>query len=164
MEANKKMKVGVLMGGISFEKEVSINTGKEILAHLDRQKYEVNQIIINSKAELIEKVKGMDVVFIALHGQFGEDGTVQSILETLEIPYTGCGVLSSAVCMDKDISKKIMQAEGIKIPNWITIKNASEIDVGTIEKMGCPVVIKPNSGGSSVGTYIVEDGERLISI
>ena len=149
------------MGGISFEREVSLNTGKEILAHLDRQKYDVEQIIINRKTELIEKVNGMDIIFLALHGRFGEDGIVQSILETLEIPYTGCGILSSAVCMDKDMSKKIVKAEGISIPHWIMAKNNFEIDVDTIEKIGYPVVVKPNAGGSSVGTYIVKGREAL---
>ena len=95
---NKKMKVGVLYGGISSEREVSINTGKQISKKLNRDKYEVYEILLNEKKDVF-KCEGMDFVFIALHGSFGEDGKVQSILETLDIKYNGCDFFTSSICL-----------------------------------------------------------------
>lgn len=155
------MKIGVIMGGISSEREVSLKSGAEICKNLDRLKYEVIPIILDSKEDLMNKVKEIDVAFLALHGQFGEDGTVQGILEALNIPYTGCGVLSSAMCMDKDISKRLIKGSGIKTAPWLNIKNLEEIDYIEIDKIGYPVVIKPNSGGSSVATFIIKDKSEV---
>lgn len=155
------MKVGVIMGGISAEREVSLNSGREIVRNLDENKYDIYPIVLNSKAELIDKVKGLDIAFLALHGQFGEDGTVQSILETLNIPYTGCGVLSSAICMDKDITKKILRDSQIPTADWTVVRHLNEIDYDEIEKIGYPVVVKPNSGGSSVATLIINNKEDI---
>lgn len=157
------MKVGVIMGGISSEREVSLATGNEIINNLDRNKYEVIPVLIDSKTELIQKIQGVDVAFLALHGQFGEDGTVQSILEALNIPYTGCGVLSSAICMDKDISKRLLRDSGINTADWFLVKKIEEIDYSKIEEMGYPVVIKPNSGGSSVATFIIKNEEEVFA-
>lgn len=157
------MKIGVIMGGISSEREVSLNTGAEICRNLDSKKYEVIPITLDSKEELIDKVKGIDMAFLALHGKFGEDGTVQGILEMLNIPYTGCGVLSSAMCMDKDITKRLVKAEEIKTAGWIIVRNTDEIDYERIEKMGYPVVVKPNSGGSSVATFIIKDKAEILN-
>jgi D-alanine-D-alanine ligase len=157
------MKIGVIMGGISSEREVSLNTGAEICRNLDNTKYEVIPITLDSKEELIDKVKGIDMAFLALHGKFGEDGTVQGILEMLNIPYTGCGVLSSAMCMDKDITKRLIKAEKIKTADWINVKNTDDIDYEIIEKMGYPVVVKPNSGGSSVATFIIKDKSEILN-
>lgn len=100
------MKVGVIMGGTSSEKEVSIMTGKEMVAQLDTQKYEVVAITLDDNKEVIDKVRGIDVALLALHGKFGEDGTIQGVLETLGIPYTGSGLLASSLCMDKNMAKK----------------------------------------------------------
>lgn len=93
------MKVGVLMGGVSSERDVSLVTGKSIVENLDRKKYEVIPIIIDSKEEVFEKVKGIDFAFLAFHGEFGEDGSIQSILEALNIPYSGSKALCSGICM-----------------------------------------------------------------
>ncbi|HFL3758365.1 TPA: D-alanine--D-alanine ligase, partial [Clostridioides difficile] len=82
------MKVGVIMGGTSSERDISLLTGKEMIAHLDRQKYEVVPVEINSKRDLIDKAAGLDVALLALHGKYGEDGTVQGTLESLGVPYT----------------------------------------------------------------------------
>lgn len=149
------MKIGVIMGGISAEREVSLNSGREIVKNLDANKYDIYPIVVNSKSELIEKVKGIDIAFLALHGQFGEDGTVQSILEALGITYTGCGVLSSAICMDKDVTKKILRDGKIQTADWTTVRSTKEIDYDRIKKIGYPVVVKPNSGGSSVATVVI---------
>lgn len=155
------MKIGVLMGGISSEREISLKSGEEICKNLDKSKFEVIPIILDTKEDLMNKVNGIDVAFLALHGQFGEDGTVQGILESLGIPYTGCGVLSSAMCMDKDITKKLIQAEGIKTAPWVNVKNLEKIDYDEIEKIGYPVVVKPNSGGSSVATFVIRDRSEI---
>jgi D-alanine-D-alanine ligase len=155
------MRVGVIMGGISAEREVSLNTGKEIVKNLDENKYDIYPILLNNKMDLLEKVKGIDIAFLALHGNFGEDGTVQSILEALNVPYTGCGVLSSAICMDKDITKRIIREAGIKTAEWLLVSKLEEIDYDQIEKIGYPVVVKPNSGGSSVATAIINDREDI---
>lgn len=157
------MKVGVIMGGISSEKQVSIMTGEEMIAHLDKSKYEVIAIELHDKKELIEKVKNLDIALLALHGQFGEDGTIQGVLETLGVPYTGSGMLSSGICMDKNISKKILRYEGIETPNWLHLAKIEELQWDELDKMGYPLVVKPNSGGSSVGVKIVYDKDSLLT-
>ena len=141
------MKVGVIMGGISSEREISIQSGNSVVHALDKDKYEAIPIVLNEKEDLIEKVKGIDFALLALHGKFGEDGTVQSVLKTLGIPFSGCGPLSSAICMDKDMTKRILAFE--------------EIDYEKIENLGYPVFIKPNNGGSSVATTLVESKEGV---
>ncbi|NIK79755.1 D-alanine-D-alanine ligase [Paenibacillus castaneae] len=158
------MKVGVIMGGISSEREVSLMTGKEMIANLDREKYELYPIEINSKDELVEKVKNMDVALLALHGKYGEDGTIQGALETVGVPYTGCGVLSSSLSMDKNISKKLFRNEGIDTPDWIHLSSADELCMEEVERLGYPVIVKPNSGGSSIGIQIIKNKETLIPV
>ncbi|MEQ6354825.1 D-alanine--D-alanine ligase [Lysinibacillus sp. M3] len=157
------MKVGVIMGGVSSEKQVSIMTGEEMIAHLDKSKYEVVPIELHDKKELIERVKNLDIALLALHGKFGEDGTIQGVLETLGVPYTGSGMLSSGICMDKNISKKILRYEGIETPNWLHLSNIEELKWDELDKMGYPLVVKPNSGGSSVGVKIVYDKDSLLT-
>lgn len=155
------MQIGVVMGGISTEKEVSNLTAKYIIENLDKNKYEVLPIPINTKYELIDRVKCLEFAFIALHGSFGEDGQVQAMLETIGVPYSGCGVLSSALCMDKDMSKKMFIAENIKTPKWVMIKREEEIDYNKIDEIGYPIIVKPNNGGSSIGIELVNHKEEL---
>lgn len=158
------MKVGVIMGGVSSEKQVSIMTGEEMIAHLDKSKYEAVAIKLNENntAELIEKVKDIDIALLALHGKFGEDGTIQGVLETMGVPYTGSGILSSSICMDKNISKKILRYDGIETPDWLHLSNSEELQLDELDRMGYPLVVKPNSGGSSVGVKIVGDRDALL--
>lgn len=151
------MKVGVLMGGISSEREVSLNTGKEILKNLDKTKYEVLPVQIDKKEDVVEKTKDLDFAFLALHGKFGEDGIVQSVLETLEIPYSGCNSLASGICMDKSITKSILKTVFVNTPKWLIVRGADELETDLVAELGYPVVVKPNSGGSSVATTIVFD-------
>ncbi|ADL50970.1 D-alanine--D-alanine ligase [Clostridium cellulovorans] len=151
------MKVGVIMGGISSERAVSLKSGEEVVKYLNRNKYEVIPIVIDSKKQVVEKVQGIDFAFIALHGKFGEDGTIQGILEALEIPYSGCSVLTSAICMNKGITKSLLQNANINTAPWITVKSVEEIDYEKIKSLGYPVFIKPNNGGSSVATFCVKD-------
>lgn len=150
------MKVGVIMGGISSEREVSLNSGSEIVKYFNKDKYEVVPIVIDKKYDVIEKAANIDFAFIALHGKFGEDGTIQAVLETMDIPYSGCGPLTSGICMNKDISKKILRLSGINTPDWISVKSIEEVNYDLIEKIGYPVVVKPNCGGSSVATNIIK--------
>jgi D-alanine-D-alanine ligase len=156
------MKVGVIMGGVSSEREVSLKTGKEVARAFNRKKYEIVEININSEGELLNKIKGIDFAFIALHGSFGEDGKVQALLENIGIPYSGCGVLSSALCMDKNLSKKLFKAENLLTPRW-TLARTGELDWTDASALGFPLVVKPNSGGSSIGTFIVRDEKALKS-
>lgn len=157
-----KKKVAVLMGGISTEREVSLNSGKSVINALDRNKYEVHEIILNDKMDVINKLpKDIDFAFLMLHGKYGEDGTVQSILESMGVAYSGCGPLTSAMCMDKNITKKMLRDSNILTANWTIVKSIDEIDYDKIEEMGYPVFIKPNSGGSSVATFKVEKKEDV---
>ncbi|BFH17056.1 D-alanine--D-alanine ligase [Paenibacillus dendritiformis] len=157
----KAMKVGVIMGGVSSERQVSLMTGKEMMANLD-DRYEAIPIELNSTEELIDKVKGIDIALLALHGKYGEDGTVQGTLETLGIPYTGSGVLSSSLCMDKELTKKIIRYEGLATPDWMLITSLDELDTAAVgRRLGYPVVVKPNTGGSSIGVQIADGPDRL---
>lgn len=156
------MKVGVIMGGISSEREISLKSGESVVQNLDKEKYEVVPIRIDKKEDIFTKVKGIDFALLALHGQFGEDGTVQAVLQTLGIPYSGCGPLSSAACMDKDMTKSLLSAFNIRTAEWINIKSVDEINYNEINKMGYPVVVKPTHGGSSVATFIVKEEKDIV--
>ncbi|WP_236895624.1 D-alanine--D-alanine ligase [Clostridium beijerinckii] len=155
------MKIGVIMGGISSEREISLQSGKSIIENINKEKYEVLPIVIDKKEDIINKSKGIDFALLALHGQFGEDGTVQSVLQTLGIPYLGCGPLSSAMCMDKDVSKSVLEANGIRTAPWINLRKGDNIDFSKINELGYPVVVKPTHGGSSVATFIVKEEKEI---
>lgn len=158
------MKVAVIMGGISSEREISLNSGKEVYDNLDRDKYEVIKIILDSKNDVFKKITpDIDFAFLALHGKFGEDGCIQSILEAMDIPYSGCGPLTSALCMDKNMTKKILRDSNLPTAPWLTVKSIEEIDYDKIDKIGYPVFIKPNCGGSSVATFFVHSKEEVLN-
>nr|WP_330383753.1 D-alanine--D-alanine ligase [Romboutsia hominis] len=155
------MKVGVIMGGVSSEREISLKSGRGILGSIDKSKYEVVEVILDSKQDIFEKAKGLDFALLALHGEFGEDGTVQAILEAMDIPYSGCGPLTSGLCMDKNMSKKILKEGNIPTAPWTTVKDLDKIDYDKIEEIGYPLFIKPNSGGSSVATFLIKDKSEI---
>lgn len=156
------MKIGVIMGGVSSEREISLKSGNEVIKYLNKDRYdEVIPIIIDAKIDVIEKTKDIDFAFIALHGRFGEDGTIQGALETLDIPYSGCNVLTSAICMNKGLTKRIVESIGVNTAPWVTVKSIDEIDYGQIEEIGYPVFIKPNNGGSSVATFCVKSESNV---
>lgn len=150
-------RIGVLMGGISSEREISLMSGKIILENIDQAKFIPVPVVIDKKEDVYLKCKDIDFALLVLHGKFGEDGHVQSILESLDIPYSGCGSLASAVAMDKDMTKKILKASGIRTARWITVRSVEEIDYNALEDIGYPFFVKPNSGGSSVATNFVKD-------
>lgn len=157
------MKVGIIMGGVSTERDVSLMTGQEMMKHLTG-KYEAVPIVLNSKAELIDKVTGIDIALLALHGAFGEDGTIQGTLDTLGIPYTGGGILSSSLCMNKLLTKKLVKFEGFATAEWLMLRSNSAYDIDWIEaELGFPLVIKPNAGGSSIGVQLVHNRDALVA-
>ncbi len=155
------MKVGVIMGGISSEREISLQSGESMIKYLKDSKYEAVPVVIDKKEDIIDKVKDIDFALLALHGKFGEDGTVQAVLQTLGIPYSGCDALSSGLCMDKDLTKRILRSHGLRTADWLMVGSLEEIDYKAIEEMGYPVVIKPNSGGSSVATFIIKEAKEV---
>lgn len=159
------MKIGVIMGGISSEREISLKSGESILENIDTNKYDIAKIVIDKKDDIVNKVRDekIDFALLALHGQFGEDGTVQSVLQSLDVPYSGCGPLSSAACMDKDMSKNLLKAAGIRTAPWINLRDISELNFEDIEELGYPVVIKPTHGGSSVATFIIKDKSEVLN-
>ncbi|TCZ77271.1 D-alanine--D-alanine ligase [Paenibacillus albiflavus] len=158
------MKIGVIMGGISSEREVSLQTGQEMISHLDRSRYEVVPIVIDQRADLIAQVQqaDIDLAILALHGQYGEDGTVQGTLETLGIPYTGSGVLASSLCMNKQLSKMLLKAVGVHTPTGFCWQGMDDYDPQEVEQLGYPVIVKPNAGGSSIGIQLVHNEKELL--
>jgi len=159
-----KMKIGVLMGGISSEREISLMSSRGMIDQLDKEKFDVIGIEINEKSDVFNKCQDIDFALIGLHGEFGEDGCVQSILSAMDIPYSGCGPLASSLCMDKDISKKILKFANIRTADWLIVKyDVSNIDFEAVKNLGYPVFVKPNSGGSSVATTLVKSEDGLVS-
>lgn len=165
-KAKKRIqKIGVIMGGTSRERDISIVSGKNVLAALKRLGYEAESI--DAKGYLPDKIRtaDMDAAFIALHGRGGEDGTIQGFLEYLGIPYTGSGVTASALGMDKMAVKRIMRDTDLPTPDFLPISPERELaDIcGSIEeRFGFPVVIKPNEEGSSIGVKIVDKKDFLL--
>jgi D-alanine-D-alanine ligase len=189
----KKLRVAVLMGGTSAEREVSLKSGVQVLNALDAEKYEVFALDTKSgalmlpggaravsaltdasgttvtelaKLSSVVSTERPDVVFIALHGPGGEDGAVQGFLQTLGIPYTGSGILASALAMDKVRYKQFLTASSVPTPAGISIRKSdgrrrrsAEQETGT--QLGFPVVVKPNQQGSSKGTFVVHEAEGL---
>lgn len=157
------MRIGVIMGGISSEREVSLSSGREILKNINFNGYEGVEIVLDTKTDIFEKVQGIDFALLALHGKYGEDGTVQSILDSLEIPYSGCGMLSSALCMDKDLTKTVLRSQGVRTADWIVVRSVEQLSEMRVEALGYPVVVKPNRGGSSVATFICRSYEEVLN-
>lgn len=153
MKNNDKLRLALLCGGISSERDVSLKGAKIVKGEFDPTRYEV--ILYDTAKDLERLVKDaptLDVAFILLHGRYGEDGTVQGLLELLRIPYQGSGVLGSALAMDKHLSKVIYKEAGIHTPRWLTIsKDVSFDSEEIIKKIGLPLMIKPATHGSSVG-------------
>ena len=152
-----KKKILVLCGGISKERLISLETGKQVGIELKRNKYRV--LISEPDNTLLQKIKIFkpDIIFNALHGQFGEDGYIQTILETQKIPYTHSGIVASAIAMDKEISKKIFIKNNILTPKYIKFnyeKSKTNLIKIVEKKLKFPVVIKPINEGSSVHVHI----------
>ena len=155
-------KVLVLQGGISEEKEVSDSTAESCIEALKRINLDVDAVSVNSNniKDLAEVIKSQkpDIIFNALHGGIGENGTIQGLFETLKIPYTHSGVLSSAMAMDKFISKKIFKSSGLPVIEGLLLGGEEQLDQIPFAP---PFVIKPNSGGSSVGIHFIKFEEQI---
>lgn len=150
--------VGVLFGGFSAEREISCLTGTAVCQALRERGYAVLEIDVATDGAWIGRLREVDVVFIALHGKFGEDGTVQGVLELLGVPYTGSGVLASALAMNKPMAKRIWQVHGLPTPMWQVVDKG---EPWQLQNLTYPVVVKPSSEGSSVGVSIVYTGEQV---
>ncbi|MCX7856782.1 MAG: D-alanine--D-alanine ligase [Deltaproteobacteria bacterium] len=148
----KKRKIGVLMGGRSSEKEISIKSGMAVHAALIRRGYMSEQIEVDERLPEKLKEKGIEVAYIALHGRWGEDGTVQGLLEVMGIPYTGSGVLGSSISMDKAVMKMLLDAMKIPTPRY-QIHKKGEI----LMDFSIPCVFKPANEGSTIGVTIVRN-------
>ena len=151
-------KVAVLFGGRSAEREVSLKSGAAVLAALQRSGVDAHPFdpAVHNLQVLVDE--GFDRVFIALHGRFGEDGTVQGALELLGIPYTGSGVMASALGMDKWRSKLVWKSGGLPIPDYVLLDERSDWK-SVVDQLGLPLFVKPANEGSSVGiSKVKEDG------
>ena len=160
-------KVAVLLGGTSAEREVSLQSGSAVLAGLREGGVDAYPFDPKSQSVLELKSQGFDKVFIALHGRGGEDGTLQGLLEFLELPYTGSGVMASAITMDKLRSKLLWQGAGLPVAPWVYLNRRNvEADItGALEDrisaLGMPVIVKPSREGSSVGMSKVDSVDAL---
>ena len=158
-----KLSIALLSGGISSERDVSIASGNQVYETLDRDKYEV--IRYDPKTDLprlVADAAGIDAALIILHGPYGEDGTVQGLLDLLDIPYQGSGVLGSAIGMNKLVSKQLYKNAGIPVAPDMTFKSIDMIETrAVVDQLGMPLVIKPVTSGSSIGLSIVKSEDAL---
>jgi D-alanine-D-alanine ligase len=161
--AMEKMTLALLCGGVSSEREVSLDSGDQVYEALDKEKY--NIIRYDPKTDLVRLVKdapNIDAALVILHGPYGEDGTIQGLLELLRIPYQGSGVLGSSLAMNKLASKYLYEKANLPIPPYIAVNKGDRLDPQGWEKqLGLPLVIKPNAAGSSVGMTIVKSLDAL---
>jgi len=169
-----KLRIGVLRGGPSSEYDVSLKTGGNVLQNLSRDTYDVHDILITRNGVWHKRgfetppekvLKHVDVIFNALHGEYGEDGELQRMLDTFQIPYTGSGALASALAMNKAKAKEIASKVGIRTPLHVIIEHTPDIDAVILEVFRTfpqPVVIKPLDRGSSVGVIISRSYAELI--
>ena len=159
----KKLTIALLSGGISSEREVSISSGDQVYEALDHNKYDI--IRYDPKTDLPQLVADaskIDAALIILHGPFGEDGTVQGLLDLLDIPYQGSGVLGSSLAMNKLASKYLYETSGLLVPSYVAIGKNDTLDTDAcVQRLGLPLVVKPVCSGSSVGISIVKSKDLL---
>ncbi|WNN49203.1 D-alanine--D-alanine ligase [Siccibacter colletis] len=162
-------KIAVLFGGDSAEREVSLQSGAAVLAGLKEAGLDVHPFDPSERSVMTLKEQGFDKVFIALHGRGGEDGTLQGVLELLGLPYTGSGVMASAIGMDKLRTKLLWQGAGLPVAPWVALTRTQFADglsqqtQRAIEALGLPLIVKPAREGSSVGMSRVEHADALVS-
>jgi D-alanine-D-alanine ligase len=159
----RKKRIGILMGGISAEREISLRTGHAIGNALLKKKYSVSYIDVNKKVAQSLVAKKIEVAFIALHGRGGEDGTIQGLLEVMQIPYTGSGVLASSLALHKGMTKKILRYHRLPTADFQIIKSREITSRNFHQKIEIPlpVVVKPASEGSTIGTSVVTHKRNL---
>ena len=159
----EKIRLALLSGGVSSEREVSLNSGKQVFDALDKDKYDIT--LYDPKTDLKKLVIAsdkIDAALIILHGPFGEDGTVQGLLDLLDIPYQGAGVLGSAMAMNKLVAKRLYEGAGVPTPSYLSFSMTDTIDtLKVIHALNLPLVVKPACAGSSVGMTIVKAAKDL---
>ena len=156
-EVLKAQRIGVLMGGRSSERDISFKSGKAVIKGLKRRGYNVTAIDVDPDLAIKLKRKHIGAAFIALHGRWGEDGSVQGLLEIMGIPYTGSGVLGSAMAMDKVVMKMMFESMGIPSPAYTQAE-----DGGTVH-FPLPFVVKPANEGSTIGISIVKKQKEVMA-
>lgn len=154
----KKLTLALLSGGISSEREVSLSSGEQVYEALDKEKYAIRRYDPKTDLQrLVSDAGQIDAALIILHGPYGEDGTVQGLLELLGIPYQGSGVIGSAIAMNKIASKQLYEKVGLPTPSGIVVRRGDAVETEMwVERIGLPLVVKPVSNGSSVGVTIVD--------
>jgi D-alanine-D-alanine ligase len=192
-----KLRIGIILGGMSSEREVSLNSGRNVYDNLDRERYEPIPVFMddegrlwiipwqlvsqNTTVDIVDRLerdarrivyedlkREIDFAFISLHGKYGDDGCIQGLLELLRIPYTGPGVLASALGMDKHLQQKVLEAEGIDVPRSLLVraadwqKNQSAVSQAILARFPFPCFTKPIREGSSMGVTKVIDEQTLI--
>lgn len=162
-------KIAVLFGGDSAERDVSLQSGAAVLAGLKEAGLDVHPFDPSERSVMTLKEQGFDKIFIALHGRGGEDGTLQGVLELLGLPYTGSGVMASAIGMDKLRTKLLWQGAGLPVAPWVALTRTQFADglsqqtQRAIKALGLPLIVKPAREGSSVGMSRVEHADALVS-
>jgi D-alanine-D-alanine ligase len=159
----RKLRLALLAGGKSGEREVSLKGAEEVAKALNPEKYEVRRYDpATDLAQLAAEADTLDAAFILLHGPFGEDGTVQGFLDLLDLPYQGSGVLGSAIAMDKNLSKILYRNNGLKVPDWyMAAKEDIDNPRKVLDELGLPLVIKPANQGSSLGMTIARSEDEI---
>jgi D-alanine-D-alanine ligase len=155
-------RIGVLLGGLSSEREVSLRSGEAVLAALTMRGHDAVPIYVDGDVDVALRQERIDAAFIALHGRGGEDGCVQGLLEMLGIPYTGSGVLASALAMHKGKAKELFRLHNLPTPAYYVLTAADALDLTAVHgDFGFPCVVKPIREGSSVGVAICQTAEEL---
>ncbi len=161
------MRIAVLRGGKSAEREVSLRSGEQVTRSLAARGHDVTPVDLDLGTWDTLRDGGFECVFNALHGRLGEDGTVQGMLELLGLPYTGSGVLASALCMDKARAGKVMQGAGLHVPDFEELEIKEGVAADVVERLvasfGLPLVIKPVREGSTIGLTIAKDVDAVAS-
>ena len=156
----KESKIAVLCGGMSSEREVSLRSGNNVLNALKRLGY-INAVIVDVSENIANDLKGFEFAYNTLHGKYGEDGCHQGLLEILKIPYSGCGVMASAICMNKEFTKRVMATAGIPLITSMYLLS-DEDPVKKVVDLNYPLMVKPVSEGSSFGTSKVNNELELV--
>ena len=157
---NKDAKIAVLCGGMSSEREVSLRSGKNCLGALHRLGYK-NAEIVDVSPNVMNDLKGFEYAYNTLHGKYGEDGCIQGVLEIMKIPYTGCGVMASAICMNKEYTKKVLSTnKNIPLIKSAFVRKGEDL-MKAVEGLQYPLITKPVSEGSSFGMTKVNKPEEL---
>lgn len=160
----KKIRLALLSGGKSSEREVSLRSGDQVLAALEKHKYDITRYDPQTDLnQLIADAPNLDVALIIMHGRWGEDGTIQGLLDLLELPYQGSGVMASAVGMNKEVSKMLYQQAGLQVPKEIYFSRHDIINPEAVEVIvGLPAIVKPVNEGSSIGITVAHSREQVL--